>query len=68
MKYNRNNQKPISDDIYTPEVIKDAIDKYCNLCDRYITINEAEKKDFVYTRTRRGHNIFAHKHCLRGKR
>lgn len=52
-----------SDSIYTSALIEKAKGKHCNVCTGYITDSEAESRDFSYSKTKRGSEIFIHNHC-----
>lgn len=58
-------QEPAIDKIYIPALITLAKGKYCNLCGNYITEDEAEHKDFAWSKTKRGNDVFVHMHCLK---
>jgi hypothetical protein len=59
-------QFPATDNIYTSQLIKKAIGKLCIICNQWISDEEANNKDFEYSQTKSKHEIFVHKHCLKG--
>ena len=54
---------PEADKIYTPQLIKKAQGKPCGICNGYISEAEAESKDFCYSKTKRGNEVFVHMRC-----
>lgn len=54
---------PEADGIYTPQLIRKAVGKLCGICDKYISEAEANDKDFCHSKTKRGNDVFIHKHC-----
>ena len=57
-------QTPTADKIYTPQMIRRAIGKQCTICNKYISESEANNKDFHYSKTRHGSEVFVHKKCF----
>lgn len=39
-----------------------VVNKCCVICSRYISKEEAENDDFIYSKSNRG-DVVAHKHC-----
>ena len=43
---------------------KETVYKKCPICHKEVTIEHIQNYDFVYTKTKRKSNVFAHKSCL----
>jgi hypothetical protein len=55
----------LKDSLYTNSIISKAKAHKCIICDKYFTESEANNKDFHYSKTRHGSEVFVHKSCFR---